>query len=70
MGNIMNEFLSILLNEIELKMVAIRTGDIEANHAIADEYLVTIIKNLATDENREQLTRILEAYEQVEKGYA
>ncbi len=67
----MNEFLSGLLNQIELKMVALQAdSDLEVSHSMADEYLLTLIKNLATDENREQLSRIIEAYNTIDKWYA
>lgn len=67
----MNEFLKALLNEIELEMIALYiNGDTEVAHSIADEYLITIIKNLADDENREQLNRIVDAYEAIDKWYA
>lgn len=67
----MSEFQEQLLNALELKMVGLRTdSDLELSHSMADGYLVAVITNLATDENREQLKRIIEAYEAIEKWYA
>ena len=67
----MDEFQTAILNQIEIKMEAYTVpGDAEVAHGVADELLITLIKNLATDENRKQVRRIVEAYRRIEKWYA